>query len=203
MSNSAANAYGWSAVSRSLDNLIASTLPTNSKPISTSTLNSLPSDTLSKKVLAYATHHLPPKTLNHSLRVYLYGQAILNQHFPELLAQPQFLETYYVTCLLHDIGTSEENLDGTKMSFDFYGAIVALETLREFGAEKDMAEAVCEAIIRHQDLGETGTITSLGGIIQLATVFGKPIVFFISLFFLSFLFLKIVKLIVGLQIMSA
>jgi cyanamide hydratase len=98
---------------------------------------------------------------------------ILTQHFPDLLAQPQFLETYYMTCLLHDIGTSAENLSGTKMSFDFYGAIVALDILKKFGASKDMAEAVCEAIIRHQDLGETGTITSLGGVIQLATVFGK------------------------------
>jgi cyanamide hydratase len=139
-------------------------------------VNSLPSDTLSKKVLAYATQHLPPKTLNHSLRVFVYGQTILTQHFPDLLTQPHFLETYYLTCLLHDIGTSVENLSGTKMSFDFYGGIVALEVLREFGAEKDMAEAVCEAIIRHQDLGETGTITSLGGIIQLATVFGKIVV---------------------------
>jgi cyanamide hydratase len=175
MSLATANAYGWSPVPRSLDKLIASTKPANSQPISTSILDSLPSDTLSKKVLAYATQHLPAKTLNHSLRVFLYGQVLLTQHFPDLIAQPQFLETYYLTCLLHDIGTSEENLSGTKMSFDFYGGIVAMQVLREFGAEKDMAEAVCEAIIRHQDLGDTGTITSLGGVIQLATVFGKLI----------------------------
>jgi cyanamide hydratase len=170
---SEAGAYGWSAVPRSLDGFIASTKELDSKPITASLIDSLPSDTLSKKVLLYATKHLPSKTLNHSLRVYLYGHTILHQHFPQLLSQHQFLETYYLTCLLHDIGTSKQNLSGTKMSFDFYGAIVALETLKEFGAEKDMAEAVSEAIIRHQDLGETGNITSIGGIVQLATVFGE------------------------------
>lgn len=43
------------------------------------------------------------------------------------------------------------------------------------GACKDQAEAVSEAIIRHADLGETGTITSLGLLIQLSTVFGKSV----------------------------
>jgi cyanamide hydratase len=59
------------------------------------------------------------------------------------------------------------------MSFEFYGAFQALNFLRESGASKDQAEAVTEAIIRHADLGETGTITSVGQLIQLSTVFGE------------------------------
>jgi cyanamide hydratase len=59
------------------------------------------------------------------------------------------------------------------MSFEYYGAFKALNFLRENGASRDQAEAVSEAIIRHADLGETGTLTSLGMLIQLSTVFGK------------------------------
>jgi cyanamide hydratase family protein with HD domain len=64
-------------------------------------------------------------------------------------------------------------MHGTHMSFEYYGAFQALNFLRDNGASKDQAEAVSEAIIRHADLGETGTLTSLGMMIQLSTVFGK------------------------------
>lgn len=81
---------------------------------------------------------------------------------------------------MHDIGTAEENLLSTKMSFDFYGAVVAMEFLKGIGAEKDLREAVGEAIIRHQDLGETGEITAVGGLVQVVTVLGRhfPFLFF-------------------------
>lgn len=61
-------------------------------------------------------------------------------------------ETYYLTCLLHDIGTAEAFLSTTKMSFEFKGAIVAREILLKLGGVEDQADAVCEAIIRHQDI---------------------------------------------------
>jgi hypothetical protein len=61
------------------------------------------------------------------------------------------------------------------MSFEYYGAFKSLNFLLENGATRDQAEAVSEAIIRHADLGETGTLTSLGMLIQLSTVFGKSI----------------------------
>jgi cyanamide hydratase len=91
-------------------------------------------------------------------------------HFPHL---SPLLETYYLTCLLHDIGTTAENIHGTHMSFEYYGAFKALNFLRDNGAPADQAEAISEAIIRHADLGETGTLSSLGMLIQLSTVFGK------------------------------
>jgi cyanamide hydratase len=64
-------------------------------------------------------------------------------------------------------------MHGTHMSFEYYSAFKALNFLLENGASKDQAEAVSEAIIRHADLGETGTLTSLGMLIQLSTVFGE------------------------------
>ncbi len=59
------------------------------------------------------------------------------------------------------------------MSFEFYGGVLALDLLAKEGAPKAQAEAVAEAVMRHQDLGETGTLTTIGALIQLATIFGE------------------------------
>jgi hypothetical protein len=59
------------------------------------------------------------------------------------------------------------------MSFEFQGGFIALTKLQEFGAPKVQAESVAEAIIRHQDPGQTGTISAMGQLIQIATEFGK------------------------------
>jgi cyanamide hydratase len=67
-------------------------------------------------------------------------------------------------------------MHGTHMSFEYYGAFKALNFLRDNGASKDQAEAV----IRHADLGDTGTLSSLGMMIQVSTVFGKLPCFLLS-----------------------
>lgn len=59
------------------------------------------------------------------------------------------------------------------MSFETYGGLLALELLRSWGAPKEQAESVCEAIVRHQDVGETGQITGVGGLVQVVTLLGK------------------------------
>ncbi len=59
----------------------------------------------------------------------------------------------------------------SRMSFEFYGGIQARDLLLGQGCAQDQADAVCETIIRHQDLGVDGTITFLGQLIQLATIF--------------------------------
>ena len=97
------------------------------------------------------------------------GQAILHTQFPNWHVSP---ETYLLACLLHDIGTTPENLKSTLLSFEFHGGILALDLLyTRLHAPQPQAEAVVEAIIRHQDIGTTGTITTLGQILQLATIF--------------------------------
>ncbi|KAI8414201.1 hypothetical protein FOFC_03811 [Fusarium oxysporum] len=91
----------------------------------------------------------------------------------------QFLEhantlspsTLALACLLHDIGTTEENITSTRLSFEFQGGIQALDLLNSYGSTKDQAEAVCETIIRHQDFGTEGNITFLDQLIQLATIY--------------------------------
>jgi len=59
------------------------------------------------------------------------------------------------------------------MSFEFFGGFLALKELEGMGAPIGQAESVAEAIIRHQDPVETGRITTVGLLIQLATQFGE------------------------------
>jgi len=57
------------------------------------------------------------------------------------------------------------------MSFEFYGGLIVLDLLKKLDAPMPQAEHVAEAVIRHQDLGKTGTLTRIGALIQLATIF--------------------------------
>ena len=96
------------------------------------------------------------------------GQAITQQHFPNWRYSP---ETYLLTCLLHDIGTTEHNQNATQMSFEFYGGMLAHDLLKQHNSPQSQYEAVTEAIIRHQDLGDTGSISTIGAVTHFATVF--------------------------------
>ncbi|KAG7287403.1 hypothetical protein NEMBOFW57_006914 [Staphylotrichum longicolle] len=129
-------------------------------------------DPIVAKVQQYAKEHLPQQTYNHSMRVFYWATAILQQQFPDH-APSLSPSTLALTSLLHDIGTAPAFLTSTLLSFEFHGAITALDLLSSpaYGAPPPQAEAVCEAIIRHQDLGREGTITFLGQLIQLATVY--------------------------------
>ena len=75
-----------------------------------------------------------------------------------------------LTCLLHDIGTTPQNQGSTRLSFEFQGGYISLDLLKSLGADVAQAEAVCETIIRHQDLGDTGNITTLTAVTHFATV---------------------------------
>ena len=74
--------------------------------------------------------------------------------------------------MLHDIGTTDANISRTKMSFEFKGAVIAMDLLRGWGASEDLVEQVGEVIIRHQDVGTTGTQTAVGGLIHVTTLLG-------------------------------
>lgn len=103
------------------------------------------------------------------------GKAIHIQQFPSWNFTD---ETYLLTSLLHDIGTTDKNLQATLLSFEFYGGLLALDLLhKQHHAPIEQAESVAEVIIRHQDIGSVGTITTLGLLIQLATIFGQQLPF--------------------------
>ncbi|KAG6889685.1 hypothetical protein C0995_015433 [Termitomyces sp. Mi166 len=52
-----------------------------------------------------------------------------------------FVQTYYLACLLHDIGTAERFLATTKLSFEFKGAIVARDLILKAGGVEDQADS--------------------------------------------------------------
>lgn len=189
--------YGFTPVPASSQTLLTSTPaypPPNTAPIPILVPDTpIPSTRLATRINAYAQAHLPPPTYHHSLRVYHYGLAIKRYRFP--FPDWDFSdETYFLACVLHDIGTTEENLVATRLSFEFLGGYLALELLQkrnnqqnesenqtnrgEDGGEEDVAprdqaESVAEAIIRHQDLCTVGKITAVGQLLQLATIFGR------------------------------
>ncbi|CAL3963617.1 unnamed protein product [Diplocarpon coronariae] len=101
---------------------------------------------------------------------FAFGQAILTQALPSW-STLGFSETHILAYLLHDIGTMDENITATLLSVEFYGWFLALGRLKLHEAPIEQAENVAEVVIRHQDLGGTGTLTRLGGLVQLATVF--------------------------------
>lgn len=190
--------YGFTAVPASAATLLTSTpaypVPTSQPSPIPVTSTPIPHTPLAQRINSYAKARLPEPTYNHSLRVYHYGLAIKQYRFAAQ-ADWQFSdETYFLACVLHDIGTTEENISATHLSFEFFGGLLAMDVLQNNTnhdpggdgqggapagmASRDQAESVAEAIIRHQDLCEVGKITALGQLLQLATIFGQYLLVF-------------------------
>jgi len=168
-------AYGWTAVPRNRSNIPSET---NAKTSATTVdFESIwPTTQVVQKAQDSVKQALPKETYNHSLRVYCYGHTIVTQHFPEWIAgdsRDSFFETWALTCLYHDLATTPDHREETHMSFEWHGGFMALQELQSFGAPRAQAESVCEAIIRHQDPGETGTISRMGQLVQISTEFGR------------------------------
>ncbi|OAL70940.1 urea hydro-lyase/cyanamide hydratase [Trichophyton violaceum] len=143
----------------------------------------IPQTILAGRIQGYARVHLPTPTFHHCMRVYHLGIAMKRYAFPTWAFTD---ETYFITCMLHDIGTTENHLRASRMSFELYGGFIAMDLLqypinehastiidpeKRVTASNALAESVVEAIMRHQDIRDTGKITALGQLIQLATIF--------------------------------
>ncbi|KAH7349461.1 cyanamide hydratase [Plectosphaerella cucumerina] len=149
MSPSDVKANGWTAVSVSAKAIIGSVGKLQEAGSPTVQDIKFPlEDPLVVEAQAFAKARLGQEAYNHSMRVFL-GQA------PSLQSAccPSTPRRF------------------TRMSFDIYGGIKAMEVLKVLGGSADQAEAVAEAIIRHEDMGVDGTITFLGQLIQLATLY--------------------------------
>ncbi|KAM7189614.1 hypothetical protein V8F33_009982 [Rhypophila sp. PSN 637] len=167
--------HGWTATPRGADTILKSRPYLHEPgPLLVKDIKFPSDDPIVAKVQAYAREKLPRQTYHHSMRVFYLASAIISQQFPSTYSSAQLSpSTLALTSLLHDIGTTRQNTLSTQLSFEFQGGFIALTLLQSkgFSASQSQAEAVAEAIIRHQDIGTTGFITFLGQIIQLATLY--------------------------------
>ncbi|KXJ93651.1 hypothetical protein Micbo1qcDRAFT_193054 [Microdochium bolleyi] len=137
------------------------------------TMDSMPfphDDPIVHKIYQHVKAKLPTLVFNHSMRVYHFSIVILRHQFPEF-AEDLSRSTIALAALLHDIGTVDEFIESTLLSFEWWGGYYSLRLLEQHGASSQQAEAVAEAIIRHQDIGSEGTITFLGQLLQLSTIY--------------------------------
>lgn len=179
--------YGWTAEPRNRSTVpTPSSAKTTSIPINVSQI--WPSTPLVQTAQKHIQTILPRRTYNHSLRVYAYGHTIVTQHFPSWISsqaiRDAFFETWALTCLYHDVATTEQHRAASHLSFEWHGGFQALQELQAWGAPRAQAESVCEAIIRHQDPGETGMVSRMVLLVQMATEFGGLISFQVLLGFL-------------------
>lgn len=105
---------GWDAVPRDQDVLFKDIKPTSS-PVKVSGITLPDRSPLVTAARDFARKHLDAKTFNHSNRIYYYGIVIARAAFPDWKIDE---ETYYLTCLLHDIGLADAFHLTTKMSFE-------------------------------------------------------------------------------------
>ncbi|KAF9994071.1 hypothetical protein BGZ79_001215 [Entomortierella chlamydospora] len=139
-----------------------------------------PTTLLATRINSYCKSKLPADTYRHSLRVYSYGCAIARECYPSfgLTAGSALDETWFCTAMLHDIGTTPEHISSTRLSYEFWAGYHALDLLQDVKvsgggegvAEKDQAESIAEAIIRHQDVQPKGSITLLTRLIHWGTL---------------------------------
>jgi len=169
--------YGFTALPADITKTPPVTTSPSTVPI---TALAIPTTPLAARVNAYTRAKLSPDTYRHSLRVYSYGLAIARQCFPAWnVAEGSTLEeTWFLTAMLHDIGTADEIIESTRLSYEFWAGVHALELLQDVSvsgggeglAPREQAESVCEAILRHQDVQEKGMISLMTRLIHLGTL---------------------------------
>jgi len=136
------------------------------KPIDLASIK-LPNSPVAESVLKFASSDLDQIMFNHSMRVYYFGAIVVQDQFPDW-KWDNLNETYYHTALLHDIGVGPKHHLNTRLSFEFFGGLMAHEFLLKHGAPLSVADDVTEAIIRHTNFVD-GQIRYPGQLIQLAT----------------------------------
>lgn len=96
---------------------------------------------------------LPAWGENHVYRTFAVGLAIAElagwTTSPKAEELGWSRELWFLAAILHDIGWDmQENLN-SRLSFEIYGGVKAREMLMKWGASQEVADEVCEAIVRH------------------------------------------------------
>jgi hypothetical protein len=123
----------------------------------------IPSDAISRTAYQYAAEHVHHTILNHSVRVYLYAQAIAErERSPWALGDRVHL--LFAASILHDIGTTTAH-DGPER-FEVEGADWAKTFLLSNGIDEANAHEVWIAIACHTSPGIGERITELARLVR-------------------------------------
>ena len=110
----------------------------------------LPDTSLARDTYAYAAQATPAFVHHHSVRSYVFARAHARNQ--DLRAGTDYDdELLYVSCLLHDIGLSEEGNGDQRFEVD--GADLAAALLRERGVEERRIAIAWDAIALHTSDG--------------------------------------------------
>jgi cyanamide hydratase len=151
----------------------------------------MPDTPLARRIDKYAKAHLPPQVYRHSRRVFAWGNAVVKgsvwgekavfEGEKGNIEDEKMAESWFVTAMLHDIGTPAETLKSTRLSYEFWAGFHALNILQDASltgdadqtdavADREQAESVAEAILRHQDVQDKGKVSLLTRLIHIGTL---------------------------------
>jgi uncharacterized protein (TIGR02246 family) len=109
----------------------------------------LPDTDAARQAYAFAEQATPTFVLNHSVRSYLFARA--HAVHRGLIPGDYDDELLFFSCILHDIGLSEEGNGDQRFEVD--GADTAATFLREHGVEERRVEIAWDAIALHTSPG--------------------------------------------------
>ncbi|KAH3677603.1 hypothetical protein WICMUC_001706 [Wickerhamomyces mucosus] len=128
---------------------------------------SLPNTELCNKALKLAHSELSHQNVNHSIRLFLYGRAIIAEQLKHWSHIDE--EVLFVVALFHYFGFKD--VKTSKVSFQLDSAMLAREFILKESLDEDFACVASEAIIRQTFINvTTGYISQLGLILQMALV---------------------------------
>jgi cyanamide hydratase len=151
----------------------------------------MPDTPLARRIDKYARAKLPPQVYRHSRRVFAWGNAVVRgsvwgeqsvfEGEKGNIGDEKLSETWFVTAMLHDIGTPEETLKSTRLSYEFWAGFHAVQILQDASltgdadqtdavADREQAESVAEAVLRHQDVQDKGKVSLLTRLIHIGTL---------------------------------
>ncbi|KAG8862573.1 hypothetical protein FRB96_001130 [Tulasnella sp. 330] len=115
---------------------------------------------------------LPPYGEHHVYRTFAVGLAVADLVGWTTSPQSEELgwdrDLWFLTAILHDIGWDmQENLQ-SRLSFEIYGGVKAREMLMGWGASQEVADEVCESVIRHTDFAaSSGSLRLMAALVQI------------------------------------
>jgi len=126
-----------------------------------------------KAAYTHAAQLLHPAVLNHSMRVYLYADALAKHESSKYFKDVHQRDLLFTACLFHDIGTTQD-YDGPQR-FEIEGADAAVKLLSGFGIGGTEAHDVWTAIACHTSPQIAERIGELSRLVRVAVVtdFGR------------------------------